>query len=495
MRRSGILNLTIGYSIDLIVTGDELRKWRERHGYTQQQLAAELGTHFVTINRWENGAREIPTFLSLTLQALSRKKQNKRMINDIKDSSSHDHHGRSVNPEHIKKGLAPIFGEGASVHLDGNGYIELPTINSIGSELHKGFYIGIDIQPEIDDDIVLCGTGISGRTSLSLFLRSSGNNLYSLNVEVTDDHGKRLSACTKLSPASAKRLLISVLPAASEVNVSEVTLHEDHPKLEVEYLERQNPTAFSDFKHPMLVGGFNAAGVRRGKFVGRMSEIFFKTGGPIEVEHLNSLITASRKDITELNRVRPRLSKSPERRQVFKDDLIKLKKWHGLSQLSDSDMKDASVVLFKWLCDRNPLLQDLCDEVEIQLTLPGESDRGRGYHAVIQEDRPVYAQSVHIGTRSIFGFKWIPLNHFLDDMAFVTQGHAVSHGAFISFVRNKLGGGHFDDRDRKKWQKELAALQVVVCDAKAINFHMKELLRSVLESVEGCRIESQLRNQ
>jgi len=476
------------------VTGDELRKWREKHGYTQQQLAAKLGTHFVTVNRWENGAREIPSFLTLTLKALSREKPKKRMTDDIKDSSGHDNHGKSVNPEHIRKGLAPIFGEGTSVHLDGLGYIELPTINSIGSELHKGFYLGIDIQPEIDDELVLCGTGISGRTSLGLFLRSLGNNLYTLNVELTDDQGRVLSASTKLSSAPAKRLLVSILPPASEVTVSEVTIHEDHPKLEIEYHKRQNPTGFSDFEYPLLVGGFNAAGVRRGKFVGRVSEIFFKFGGPITVEHLNSLIAASREDITKLNSVRPKISKSVERRQVFKNDLIKLSRWHNFSQLSDSDMNDASVVLFKWLSDRNPLLQDLCDELELQLTLPGESDRRRGYHAVIQKDRPVYAQSVHIGTSSIFGFKWVPLQHFLEDMAFVTQGHAVSHGAFISFVRNKLGGGHFDEFDRKKWQKELAALPVNVYDAKAINFHMKELLRSVLESVEGCRIESQLRN-
>jgi DNA-binding XRE family transcriptional regulator len=475
------------------VTGDELRKWREKQGYTQQQLAAKLGTHFVTVNRWENGAREIPSFLTLTLKALSRDKPDQRMTNDIKDSSGHDNHGRSINPEHIRQGLAPVLGEGASIHLNGRGYIELPGINSIGSELHKGFYIGIDIQPEGNDELVLCGTGISGHTSLGLFLRPSGKNCHTLNVELTDEQGKTLVASIKLSSAPAKRLLVSILPSASDVNVSELTLHEDHLNLKIRYLKRQNPTEFRAFEFPMLVGGFNAAGVKQGKFVGRMSQIFFKPGGPITVEHLNSLIAASREDITKLNGIRPRVLKSVERRQVFKDDLIKLRKWHNFSQLSDSDMKDASVVLFKWLGDRNPLLQDLCDELEIQLTLPGESDRSRGYHAVIQKDRPVYAQSVHIGTRSMFGFKWVPLQNFLEDMAFVTQGHAVSHGAFISFVRNKLGGGHFDERERKKWQKELASLPVTVYDAKAINFHMKELVRSVLESVEGCSIESQLR--
>jgi DNA-binding XRE family transcriptional regulator len=476
------------------VTGDELRTWREKYGYTQQQLATKLGTHFVTVNRWENGAREIPPFLTLTLKTLAGEKSNRRMTSDIKDSSGHDNHGKSVNSEHVRKGLAPIFADGASVHLDGHGYIELPTINPVGSELHKGFYVGIDIQPEIDDELVLCGTGVSGRTSFGLFLRSIGSHLYTLNIELTDDKGKRLSASTKLSSAPAKRLLVSVLPPANEVSVSEVTLHEDHPKLKIDYLERQNPTEFSAFDYSMLVGGFNAAGVRQGKFVGRMSQIFFKPGGPITIEHLKSLITASREDLAKVNSVRPKVSKSAERRQVFKDDLIKLRKWHGRSKLSDSDMKDASVVLFKWLSDHHPLLQDLCDELGIQLTLPGENDRGRGYNVVIQKHRPVYAQSVHIGTRSIFGFKWIPLPNFLEDVAFVTQGHAVSHGAFISFVRNKLGGGHFDERDRKKWQKELASLPVIVYDDKAINFHMKELVRSVLEAVEGCRIETQLRH-
>src|SRR5574341_299828 len=397
------------------------------------------------------------------------------MTKDINDSGGHDNHGESVNPEHVRKGFAPIFREGASVHLDGQGYIELPTINSIGSELNKGFYIGIDIQPEVDDDLVLCGTGVRGQTGLGLFLRSLGNNLYKLKIELTDDRGKLLSAFVQLSLAPAKRLLVSVLPPASAVTVSEVTLREDHLKLETEYSKRESPSEFSGFAYPMLVGGFNAEGVRQGRFVGRMSEIFFKFGGPITVEHLNSLIAASRQDINRLNAVRPKVSKSVERRQVFGDDLVKLRRWNSLPQLGDSDMRDVSVVLSKWLIDRNPLLQDLCDELEIQLTLPGESDKGRGYHAVIQKDRPVYAQSVHIGTRSNFGFKWVPLEHFLEDMAFVTQGHAVSHGAFISFVRNKLGGGHFDERDRKKWQKKLAALPVIVYDAKAINFHMKEL--------------------
>ena len=37
----------------MVMTGNELKTWRERHGLTQQQLANEVGVAWVTIARWE----------------------------------------------------------------------------------------------------------------------------------------------------------------------------------------------------------------------------------------------------------------------------------------------------------------------------------------------------------------------------------------------------------------------------------------------------------
>lgn len=37
--------------------GQELKKWRERHGLTQQQLAEEVGVTWVSVARWEAGSR------------------------------------------------------------------------------------------------------------------------------------------------------------------------------------------------------------------------------------------------------------------------------------------------------------------------------------------------------------------------------------------------------------------------------------------------------
>ena len=55
------------------MTGDELKEWRNRTGWSQGQLAKALGVIPVTISRWERGERQIPPFLSLALAYLELK--------------------------------------------------------------------------------------------------------------------------------------------------------------------------------------------------------------------------------------------------------------------------------------------------------------------------------------------------------------------------------------------------------------------------------------
>jgi len=52
---------------------NELKEWREANGYSQTKLARALSCHVVTVSRWENGAREIPSFLKLALSYLELK--------------------------------------------------------------------------------------------------------------------------------------------------------------------------------------------------------------------------------------------------------------------------------------------------------------------------------------------------------------------------------------------------------------------------------------
>lgn len=55
------------------MTGDELREWRQRNGWSQGQLARALGVINISVSRWERGERQIPSFLGLALAYLELK--------------------------------------------------------------------------------------------------------------------------------------------------------------------------------------------------------------------------------------------------------------------------------------------------------------------------------------------------------------------------------------------------------------------------------------
>ncbi len=56
------------YSMTMIP--DELKKWRAKNEFSQHQLARALGVFNISISRWENGMRRIPSFLQWALTGL-----------------------------------------------------------------------------------------------------------------------------------------------------------------------------------------------------------------------------------------------------------------------------------------------------------------------------------------------------------------------------------------------------------------------------------------
>jgi transcriptional regulator with XRE-family HTH domain len=50
-----------------------LKQWRKANEYSQARLAKALSCHIITISRWENSARKIPSFLKLALNYLELK--------------------------------------------------------------------------------------------------------------------------------------------------------------------------------------------------------------------------------------------------------------------------------------------------------------------------------------------------------------------------------------------------------------------------------------
>jgi repressor LexA len=56
----------------------ELKAIRERLGISQEELAASLGVHRVSVARWEAGMRKIPSMLTLAIKALESERRKGR---------------------------------------------------------------------------------------------------------------------------------------------------------------------------------------------------------------------------------------------------------------------------------------------------------------------------------------------------------------------------------------------------------------------------------
>ena len=67
------LDILIPLVNNILMTGQELKKWRRRMGLSQEELGRLLGVARFSVSRWEIGTRSIPTFLPLALEALENR--------------------------------------------------------------------------------------------------------------------------------------------------------------------------------------------------------------------------------------------------------------------------------------------------------------------------------------------------------------------------------------------------------------------------------------
>jgi transcriptional regulator with XRE-family HTH domain len=80
---------------DKRMTPEDLKTWRKQHGHTQQSLADALGVIKLTVGRWETGARHIPSFLHLALDALECKGGEKKP-RDTETKKEVTNHGKHL---------------------------------------------------------------------------------------------------------------------------------------------------------------------------------------------------------------------------------------------------------------------------------------------------------------------------------------------------------------------------------------------------------------
>lgn len=172
-----------------------------------------------------------------------------------------------------------------------------------------------------------------------------------------------------------------------------------------------------------------------------------------------------------------------EGRELFLADYGQLVRWHNAGSLNHRELRDASSLAHLWLLDRYPLLQRVSDHYGAMPSFP-DLRRSQALAERLDEDKPALwsPQSEHAGD-------WVPLATFREDLAcwLGQSDYMVTWSAFIKFVRNKLGGGHYDPEDRQRWQQELNELarQTDVAGEPWLSATMLTLVRSLILSADG----------
>ena len=164
----------------------------------------------------------------------------------------------------------------------------------------------------------------------------------------------------------------------------------------------------------------------------------------------------------------------------FRQDLGRLRRWGSQSVLTRDDLDDASLLVYRWLFDKHPVLVDLCTLLGVQLWLPGMSAREQAYVDAVDALGPAFRVQGVIGMNSPFGLAWRPLTAWRRESGFHVDGHGVAREALVRFVRNKLGAGHFDQVERTKWQRDLTALSssLIVMGQDALSYQMRAIVGS-----------------
>jgi len=374
---------------------------------------------------------------------------------------------------------APIVGEEGCIHLDGEGYISVPLQGA--DIIDGGLSFALDCQTaEPVEQVVFCNRQADG-VALGMTIHAD-NQRGRVRFEVGDAQGRAFIARAETSGSIGKRLLCTITPSQNELSVVELQPWASGQPADIS-IERAESPSLGSLDHPLVLGGLSEEGAESGSFVGRLAH-FAIWDHPLDSSRVPDFRRSSiSRPLEDLPTARP-VSMDEEGRALFLDDYDRLVQFTGQGPLSRAETRDVSLIAFRWLCDRRPLLHRLADHYGAQISLPDLSPL-RESHREITKDKPTF-----LFTLDRWEGDWLAPSAFLTDSTF-WLGQAqrdVSWVAFIAFVRNKLGAGHFDPDDRKRWQKELKdlATETRVGAEQWLNVKMLSLAKALRFSVESC---------
>jgi hypothetical protein len=378
---------------------------------------------------------------------------------------------------------APIVGEEGCVRLSGDGHFSLPA-DDAGWPSGDGFSFLIDLQADLASEQTVFGAREADGTAIVL-RQHAGGALNHVGLEVADSAGGVIAATFRLSDAHGKRLVCNVDPRRGEAEMYELQQWGLDRAAEVTYEQRRPLNALAPMQGPIFLSGARERNEQRGSFTGRVANLAI-FGDKRDAASIEALRSASmERSSADVPRLDPN-ALNDDGRELLLDDYRKLAELARATSIGASDTREASVVAYRWLCDRTPLLVRASNALGIQLSFP-DLDPMRGYTSKVKELRPVFLYH-----RDRWEGGWLPRSAFLEDMAFWigTDSKSVSWEAFIRFVRNKMGGGHYDPDDRKRWHDALESMikETKVGGDRWIDVKMQVLAAALAFTVESCGV-------
>jgi hypothetical protein len=393
----------------------------------------------------------------------------------------------------IRHGLPPIVGaDGGSAWLRTPGHVRFePTF--VPSDVGDGIYLGVDVQPDSPSEQTVLGTMRTGGSALLLVLNAGGVPRR-LSVLLRDEDGRSLLVDADGSGSVARRLVITAQPRVNAIQVFEIqpwSSSSPATPLPSRPMRQESPTRFV-FDQPVALGGCYEDGQPSRSFAGRVAELYVgRLAAPGPDVAVLAAASGNPTNLSHMGLAEP----SAEIRQRFMRDLAQLRSWVG-RPMTPETMDAASLLFYRWLFSRTPVLATICRSYGIQLWLPGQSARARRYEEAVLDLSPTILVR---GTRQpdgAMGSEWATLDNWRSQPVFSMGSTHVSGEQFIKFVRNKLGAGHFDEADRTRWQRDLLSVTegLRLMDQTALEFQMNSIATEVLIAVSISRLEPLIRS-
>lgn len=388
--------------------------------------------------------------------------------------------------EQIRWQLPPIVGAGDNCMWLGNGGHITQDEFVLHPDALDGFSLLFDAQPDSDAEQMVLGGADSGG-KFEVVLNESGNR-GQLRLHVSDDGGSSFTVRAQLSTGRSHRVLAAVEASSKRATIYELQGWSACPGLPIGCDIRSVGTLnrFGPGNGQFTIGGMRENGTLVSQFTGKLANIapFFKVLSDDMVKSL----TEATENPTALSNA-SLASPSSEFLGKFRRDLDRLRRAVAKPIMDLNDLDDVSLVVYRWLFDEQPLLVDLCRMLGIQLFLPGATDAEIQYSTVVDALNP--AIRLKGASDGPFGFAWKTLERWRSEAVLHAKGTPISAEMLVKFVCNKFGARHFDEVERKRWQRDLlevsAGLQIAGNDALA--FQMKSVVDGLLNSLAAIRAE------